>query len=169
MDHVGRALAQFNQRRKLSATSKIKALLNIQELEDPRVLPFLLYVAADTDELPEVRSHVIRTMRTRDLAADARVSVARVVGTILLGDPSSSVRAQCALTLGEFTDIEGVPRMLGTVALDKTEPLDLRYSAFTSLERAASRPESVQVLQQLSVDETFGRSAQRLLSRWSLQ
>jgi HEAT repeat protein len=168
MDHVEWALAQFDQRRRLSAISKIDALLNIEEIEDPRVLPFLLHVAADTDELPEVRSHVIRTMRTRDLAADARVPVARVVGTILVGDPSSIVRAQCALALAEFTDSGGVTRMLGTVALDDSEPLDVRYSAFMSLERTGPRPECVEVVQQLSVDETFGRSAPRLLSMWDL-
>jgi hypothetical protein len=132
-------------------------------------MPFLLHVAADTDELPEVRFHVIRAMRTRDLATDARVLVARVVGTILAGDPSSSVRAQCALTLAEFTDVEVVTRMLGIVALDDRESLDLRYSAFMSLERAGPRPECVRVLHQLSVDETFGRSVRRLLSMWGLK
>jgi hypothetical protein len=168
MDHLEWAFAQFEQRRRLSAVSKIDALLTIEEIEDPRVLPFLLRVAAAADELQEVRSHVIRTMRTRNLPADARVAVAQVIGSILVDDPCSVVRAKCALALAEFTDVGGVVRMLGTVALDDTEPLELRYSAFMSLERTGPRPECVEVVQQLSLDETFGRSARRLLSMWDL-
>ena len=158
MDDVACVLAQFDQRRRLSAKSKIDLLLNVQDIQDPRVLAFLLRVAADTDELSEVRSHVIKTMRTRPIAADARIPVARAVGTILLCDASFIVRAQCALTLAEFTD----------VALDGGEPLDVRYSAFISLERTGPRPECVEAVQKLSADETFGRSARRLLSMWAL-
>lgn len=168
MDDVACVLAQFDQRRRLSAKSKIDLLLNVQDIQDPRVLAFLLRVAADTDELSEVRSHVIKTMRTRPIAADARIPVARAVGTILLCDASFIVRAQCALTLAEFTDVAGVAHMLGTVALDGGEPLDVRYSAFISLERTGPRPECVEAVQKLSADETFGRSARRLLSMWAL-
>src|SRR5258708_7154301 len=44
--------------------------------------------------------------------------------------------------------------------------LDLRYSAFTSLQRAGPTSESVSLLRQLTEDETLGRSARSLLSTW---
>ncbi len=83
--------------------------------------------------------------------------------------PNPDLRAQSVLTLAEFTDVEEVIRMLGPVALDDSEPLDLRYSAYMSLERAGQRPECVDILRQLALDETFGRSAHSLLSIWNLQ
>ncbi len=169
MDHVEQALAEFNARRNSSASSKIDALLDIEQLSDARVMPFLLQVAINIRELAEVRTHVIKGLRNRQLASSERASVARAIGSILGDGSSAELRAQSAFTLAEFTDVEGVTRMLGTVAQDDTKPLDLRYSAFISLQRAGPRAECVDIVRQLAVDETFGRSARRLLSTWNLQ
>ncbi len=132
-------------------------------------MPFLLQVAVNTHELPEVRGRVIKLLRNRHLATDERAAVARAVIRILGVGPNPDLRAQSVLTLAEFTDVEEVIRMLGPVALDDSEPLDLRYSAYMSLERAGQRPECVDILRQLALDETFGRSAHSLLSIWNLQ
>jgi hypothetical protein len=59
-----------------------------------------------------------------------------------------------------------VPYALGNITLDDALPIDVRYSAFTSLERAGPTAECVALLRQLSTDETLGRSAQNLLSAW---
>ncbi len=48
------------------------------------------------------------------------------------------------------------------------EPIDLRYSAFTSLQQAGATPECTALLRQLSTDEALGRSAQSTLSIWRL-
>jgi hypothetical protein len=169
MDDVEQALAEFTARRHSSAASKMDALLSIEGFSEPRVLPFLLQVAVDMQELPEVRAHVMKALRIRHLATDERAAVGAAIGSILGDRQSVEVRVQAALALAEFTDVEGVTRILGTVALDETEPLELRYSAFTSLERAMPRSECVDILHQLSVDETFDRLARRVLSTWNLQ
>ncbi len=167
MDHVDRALAEFDARRNSSAPSKIDALLEVEHLSDARVVPFLIQVAPDPDELPEVHVHVVRMLRNRHLETGERSSVAHAIGRVLADGPTLGLRAQAALALAEFTDVEGVIRMLGTVALDDAEPLDLRYSAFTSLERAGPQPECIAVLRKLALDETLGRSARRVLSTWN--
>jgi hypothetical protein len=169
MEHVEQALAEFTARRQLSAASKIDALLSIEGLSEPRVLPFLLQVVVDTQQLPEVRAHVIKALRIRHLATDERAAVGAAIGRVLGDRQSAEVRVQAALTLAEFTDVEGVTRILGTIALDDTEPLDLRYSAFTSLERAMPGSECVDILHQLCIDETFDRLASKVLSTWNLQ
>jgi hypothetical protein len=78
------------------------------------------------------------------------------------------LRLQAALVLGEFTDIPGTLAALGTTALAE-EPVDLRYAAFTSLERAGPAAECVALLRQLSGDETLGRSARSVLSAWRVE
>ena len=169
MEDVEQALAEFTARRHSPAPSKMDVLLRIEGFSEPRVLPFLLQVAVDVQELPEVRAHVIKALRIRHLATEERAAVGAAIGRILGDRPSAGLRVQAALTLAEFTDVEGVTRMLGAVVLDDAEPLDLRYSAFTSLERAMPRSECVDILRQLSVDETFDRLARRVLSTWNFQ
>jgi hypothetical protein len=167
MDPVDLALAEFQTRRDSSAPSKIDALLEVEHLSDARVVPLLIQVARDSDELPDVRVHVVRVLRNRHPETGERSSVAHAIGHVLSDGSTLALRAQAALAMAEFTDVEGVIRMLGTVALDVTEPLDLRYSAFTSLERAGPQPECIVTLRQLAADETLGRSARRLLSTWN--
>src|SRR5207302_5911644 len=121
-------------------------------------MPFLLHVAINIHELAEVRAHVIKMLRNRPIVTDERASVARAIGSILVDGSSTALRVQSVITLAKFTDVEGVTRMLGTVAQDDSEPLDLRYSAFISLQRGGPRPECVDVVCQLALDETFGRS-----------
>src|SRR5229473_2157715 len=84
----------------------------------------------------------------------------------MLHSSSVDLRLQAALALGEFTDISGVLSALASLALEPEELLDLRYSAFTSLERAGPTPECLNVLRQLSNDEMLGSSAQSALARW---
>jgi hypothetical protein len=110
--------------------------------------------------------HVLKRLRNGPLTVDERSTVAGVLCELMLRGSSVELRLQAALALGEFTDIRGVLSALGSVALESQELLDLRYSAFTSLERAGSTPECVNLLRQLSNDEMLGRSAQSALARW---
>jgi hypothetical protein len=61
------------------------------------------------------------------------------------------------LALAEFTEIDGVPATLSGLALDPCETIDVRYFAFTSLQRAGPTTESVALLRKLSADEVLGR------------
>jgi hypothetical protein len=58
---------------------------------------------------------------------------------------------------------------LGNQALEVQEPIDLRYIAFTSLERAGPIPECVALVRQLTNDELLGRSARSVLLRWRVE
>ena len=87
----------------------------------------------------------------------------------LASDPVSSdpeLRSQVALALGDCIDSDGAVEVLGVLALGVGESFDVRYSAFTSLERAGPTPECVAVLQRLLTDETLGRSARGMLAWW---
>ena len=89
---------------------------------------------------------------------------------MVLSDRSSpDLRLQAVLALAEFTNIDGVQATLGGLALDPGETIDVRYSAFTSLQRAGPTAECVAILRQLSADGMLGRSARSLLSLWRLE
>src|SRR5205823_10009086 len=100
------------------------------------------------------------------LAPEERLLVAPVLGRLLQREQKLELRLQAALALGEFADVGGIVTGLGTLALASDELIDLRYSAFISVQRAGPTPECVALLQCLSRDETFGRAAMNVLATW---
>ena len=89
---------------------------------------------------------------------------------MVLSDRSSpDLRLQAVLDLAEFTTIDGVQATFGGLAPDPGETIDVRYSAFTSLQRAGPTATCVAVLRRLSADGMLGRSARSLLSHWSVE
>jgi hypothetical protein len=169
MDDAELLMQAFSTRGAMRSTaSKLDILMDLEQLRDGRVVSFLLQVLADPGEPAEIRIHVLKSLRTGRLTADERSSVAAELGELILHGASVDLRLQAVLALGEFTDLSGVLWALGSLALEPHELLDLRYSAFTSLERAGPTPECVNLLCQLSNDEILGRSAQSALARWHL-
>jgi HEAT repeat protein len=167
-DEADRLMQAFSTRATSSTAAKLDILLDLERLADPRVVPFLVEVLGDRREAREVRSHVLKRLRSGHPSAPTRLLVSEAILQVLSDDSSPELRLQAALALGEFADLAGVPAALGGLALDVALPLDLRYSAFTSLERAGPTAESVALLRQLEADEMLGRSAHNVLSAWQL-
>jgi hypothetical protein len=116
---------------------------------------------------------VLKQLRNGDgmalVAPGGRPAVARALTDTLVDDSSCDLRLEAALALGGFIDMDGVLSTLGAVALMHDESVDLRYAAFTSLERAGPTAECVNVLRQMSSDETLGDSARAVLAAWHIK
>jgi hypothetical protein len=151
-----------------SPAAKLDILMDLERVRDERVVSFLLKVLEDAREPLEVRIHVLKRLRNGPLTPSERSTVAAVLSDLMLQGSSIDLRLQATLALGEFTDICGVLSALGFLAVQPVELIDLRYSAFTSLERAGPTPECVTLLRLLSNDEILGRSARSALGRWRL-
>src|SRR5438128_5109589 len=169
MDHVERLIEAFGARPSWSVVSKLDALLDLEQIDDPRIVPFLVQVLADQRELTDVRIHVLKQLRDGRLQPAQRQSVAQAILRIVSDRSSPELRLQAILVLAEFTDIDGMLATLGGLALGTGEPIDVRYSAFTSLQRAGPSTECVPLLRQLSADDAFGRSARTVLSSWHIE
>jgi hypothetical protein len=147
---------------------KLDVLLDIERVDEPQALGFLLDVLEDPDEPEPVRIAVLRRLSDAGLSGDRRPRVGRAVSEVVLhGPPDSQLCLDAALALARFTEIDGVVDALRTVLLNATAPCELRYYAFTSLHSAGPTTEIVQLLQRLLMDEEFGRCAQGLLAEWS--
>src|SRR5229473_3331105 len=166
MHEVEQLMKAYESQAASSVVSKLGVLIDLDGLRDPRIVPFLLRVLADRREPTEVRIYVLKRLRNGRLSSANRPLVATAILQVISDRSSPDLRLQASLALGEFADIAGVPTRLGRLALDSDEPIDLRYSAFTSLQRAGSTPECVTLLRQLTTDEMLGRSARSLLSLW---
>jgi hypothetical protein len=168
MDDVEQLIDSYRMR--ASVTSKLGALMGFEQIHDSRVLSFLLKVLQDRGEPEEVRVHVLWQVRCHDesLTDDERADVAQTLGEVITDRSTPDLQLQAALTLGDFVRVDGVLVRLNAVCLAQDEPVDLRYAAFTSLERAGLTPESVELLRHMRNDETLGRSARSLLAAWHI-
>src|SRR5260221_14170778 len=102
MDDVERLIEAFRARSTRSVLSKLDALLDLEQLDDPRILPFLLHVLADQREPTEVRIHVLKRVRNGRLQSEKRQSVAEAVRMAISGRSSPDQRMQDEQTLAEF-------------------------------------------------------------------
>jgi hypothetical protein len=168
MNDVKRLIEAFSAHPTAPVYRKLDLLLDIEQLRNPRSVPFLLKVLRDRNEPLEVRMRVIRMLRLVRCSGDVRDAVGQQLAELLGDHGMADLRVAAALMLAEFTEVPGVSSRLGAVALDPAEPLDLRYSAFTSLQRVGPTPECAALLRQLAQDEALGPSAHSLLVRWQL-
>src|SRR6266852_3385174 len=169
MDDVERVIVAFKTRPTWSVMSKLDALMDLERVDDPRIVTFLVEVLVDQGEPTEVRINVLKQLRNGRLQPLQRQSVAEAVLQVVSDRSSPDLQLQAVLALAEFTDIEGVTATLGELTLDPDETINVRYSAFTSLQRAGATTECVTILRQLSADELLGRSARSVLLSWQLE
>jgi hypothetical protein len=169
MDDVERVIVAFKTRPTWSVMSKLDALMDLEQVDDPRIVPFLVEVLVDAGESTEVRINVLKQLRNGRLQPLQRQSVVTAVLQVVSDRSSPDLRLQAVLALAEFTNIDGVTATLGGLTLDPGETINVRYSAFTSLQRAGATTECVALLRQLSADELLGPSARSVLLSWQLE
>jgi hypothetical protein len=169
VDEVERLMQLFTSRADSPALARVDVLLDLKRHRDPRIVPFLLRVLLNGDESSAVRIDVVKHMAGAQLEVNERPTVAQAIAEVLVEGGHAALRLEAAMVLGCFADIGGIPAALGSVALDARESVDLRFSAFTSLERASGTRESVSVVRKLTSDEILGRSARALLASWRIE
>jgi hypothetical protein len=168
MAEFERLVSVYRMRATSAARSRLDVLLDLEGIRDPRVVPFLIEVLANRHESLDVRAYVVKRLRNRislPTAVDWPL-VAKALCNVLVDEPNQDLRLQAALTLGDLHDVDGVLARLSTVSLAPDESIDLRYAAFTSIERAGPTPESIAFMRQLASDETMGDAARSLLRAW---
>lgn len=168
LDKAARLIEAFRTQPTPSVLAKRDILLQLSRLDHPGIVPFLLTVVADPAEPNKVRLDALKRLGDGSWLAPYRQEVAEAITRLLHDSASLDLRLQGALALAELTEVDGVLTTLGGLALDPAETIDVRYAAFTSLERGGPRPESIVLLHHLTADETFGHAARSLLSRWKL-
>jgi hypothetical protein len=166
MDEMERLIEAFEAHAGAPVSAKLDALLELERRSGPRVVPFVLDVLADRREPTPVRIHVLKRLRSGQLMFCYRTAVAEAIVRVLAQRGCPDLRLQAALALTEFFDVDGVLTSLGALALNPDEPIDLRYSAFTAIQRAGPTAECTALLRRLATDELLGRCARGVLSLW---
>ena len=168
MDELERLANVYRTRESSPAKSKLDVLIDLERIRDPRVVPFMLELLRDQHENEDVRIHVVRQLRNDVgiLVPSDRPAVATALGDVLAHASGQNLRLQAALALGDFNELSGVLSILCAISLARDESIDLRYAAFTSIERAGPSPRSITILQQIARDDALGGAARSVLSAW---
>jgi hypothetical protein len=166
MDELQHSLQIYRARPTAPALWKLDVLMDLEALRDPRVVPFLLHVMLDGGEPLEVRIRVVRYLRDPGRVAEARLSVADALVRVVADRSNLELRLAAVLALTDFTGVVGVSSVLGAVASDGDEPMDVRYSALTALEHAVPSSELTVLMRHVSTDQLLGCAARTLLAHW---
>ena len=168
MDELERLVDLYRTREASSARSKLDVLMDLERIRDPRVVAFLLRVLGDRQERDEVRIHIVRQLRNDSgiVVPFDRPVVSRALVEVLSETSVDNLRVQAALVLGDFTEMECVLPALAALSLAHDQSIDLRYAAFTSIERAGPTPQSIAVMQQIALDDALGSAARSVLWAW---
>jgi hypothetical protein len=171
MNELDRLIDAYRLRAAASVQAKLDVLMDIERIRETRVVPFLLGILDDSYEAEDVRIYVLKQLRNGAglLSPSDRLAVARAIGGVLAAPSPADLRLQAALALGELIQVDGVPSLLNEVCIARSESIDLRYAAFTSLERAGPTPECIELLRRMSSDEALGRAARSVLSAWHIE
>jgi hypothetical protein len=170
MDELERLVGLYRTRQAASARSKLDVLMDLERIRDPRVVPFLLLLLGDRNERDDVRIHIVRQLRsdTGVLVPSDRPLVSQALREVLTDTSAKNVQLQAALALGDFVEIEDVLSSLTALSLAHDESIDLRYAAFTSIERAGPGLQCIAVMRQIAEDEALGNAARSVLSAWNV-
>jgi hypothetical protein len=169
MDEVDTLIQAFWSRGKRNQSLwKLDVLLDLGRLVDPRVVQFLAAIVTDTGEPLDVRLESLSRLRETVQTPSDRLEAATAGLTVLATGSDGQIRLRAAIVLGDFVDVAGVLSALGTLAATESEPTELRYNAYTSLQRDGPTPACVAILRSLADDETFGQSARALMASWGV-
>jgi hypothetical protein len=167
MDELARLISAFGSHdRSHGAAWKLDILMDLGRFDGPRVVALYAAVVADNEEPPEVRADALRRLREASLTPNERVDAADAGLRALVVGTDPALRLHAALALGDFVEVPAVLAALGRLAADAEEPIDLRYNAFTSLQRAGPIAACLEILRALTADEVLGQSATTLLAVW---
>ncbi|MEW6127921.1 MAG: hypothetical protein AB1757_12855 [Acidobacteriota bacterium] len=170
MDEVGRLISEFKAA-KLDANGecdeKIDLILELEELEDPRIMPFFLEVIGNENEYDLARIEVLKILKLRDRRSpEEHERIGKAILEVLAKSKDADVRNYAAMALAKYLDVEGANTEAGNLLLNSKTQIDLRHNLFFAFERFGETDDGREVMLKLLQDEEFRQSAARVLGDW---
>lgn len=158
---------------KLDDPDRSKKPAIIKSLEeyasDVSVLAFMLQVASDRTELDLARIEALKVLEIRrPIAQREHERIAAVLKEILQSDKDDDVRSYAAIAAASYMAEKSLREEVTRVLGNKEEDRNLRWNAFTAIERMGRTAETVEIMRIIGEDPEFLDSARRILASWHL-
>ena len=137
-------------------------------LPNSTALEFLIEIASSRTELDLARIEALRGIELADgLTEVQRTECSAMLATILTTpDEDPDVCNYAAMASAYFMDSDSVYQSLLDLVVDETRDSNLRWNAFTALEKHEPQQKSIEALKSLLTDTEFQDSATRVLAEW---
>lgn len=172
MDEVGVLIGRFEDEDtdslpEIDTSKKVDIVRRLENLTDERVLPFFMRVLASQQEYDLARIEILRILEVRR-ARDAHEGelIGKLIQRMLSSDPDDDVRNYAAMAISSYMDVKGSLEVVEGIIFNVEEEINLRWNAFTAVERMGPTREGELMLHRLLKDDQFKGSAQRVLSQW---
>ncbi len=166
-DPVTDAIAAFRAASNDDEEAKVDAIASLEDVVDPRVVPFFLETLADPDTLDLARIEICEVLKLRSgMTRAERAAAAKTLSLVLLDDEDTEVRNYAAMALSSFLDFPEARSALERVLLDTAEHRNVRHNAVFAVERAGPSVENRKLLLKLEIDPELARTSRRILGEW---
>lgn len=171
MEQVQQLIAAFHnqqQNKKNEYPGKMTIIRSLEERDTPEVLTFFLQTVANPQEYDLARMEILKILRLYKSDEQQRQNIAQVLVTIVKEDQDDLVRSYAIMALRNYTGIEQVDDVVERVVTDEDEDEDLRFNAFSVLERIGPNERTRRLLQDLAEDEVLGSAVKRVRKTWNV-
>lgn len=122
---------------------KLSVLEELEEIDDPRILPFLLTSVSNVGEYDLARMEILNMLAIREYSEQERQMAGQVVIRILKSDPDNDVRKYAAMAMSPFIDLPSALDVVGEILLNPDENRALRSNARAVVERRGPTKETI--------------------------
>lgn len=175
MDEVGHLISTFKEENTKSLDNvdfsrKVRIIMELEGVDDDRVLPFFLETVMNEDEYDLARIEILKILEIRESNdKDEHQKIGHIVKNILMNDPDDDVRNYAAMTVSNFMDVEGVIEQIVKIIFNVEEDINLRWNAFTAVEKMGPTQQSLEILQKCLSEDEFKKSVLLILNRWNIK
>ena len=137
-------------------------------LPNATALEFLIEVASSRTEFDLARIEALRGIELADgLTETQRAECSSMLVTLLTtADEDPDVCNYAAMASAYFMDSDSVYQTLLDLVVNETRDSNLRWNAFTAVEKHKPQQKSIETLKSLLTDTEFQTSATRVLAEW---
>ena len=152
MDRIEELIANYRNEDTLAlprpdASRKPRIIEELGSDDDPRALKLIVQAASDEAEFDLARIAAFRVLELRrPTAPEERQEIAEVIARVVKNDSDNDVRNYAAIAAAYYTTVDDVAEQIIRILLDDGENSDLRWNAFTAVEKMGSTAKALDAM-----------------------
>jgi HEAT repeat protein len=170
MADVDKLIAEYKAAKlneKGESDEKLEVILELEDHEDEKVIPFFLNVLLNEEEYDLARIEILKILKLRDAQSQEEHNrIGKAILQVLMKSSDPDVRNYAAMAMSKYMDVEGANTEAGNLLLNSKTDINLRHNLLAAFERFGPTEPGREVLLKLLQDEELRQAAARVLGEW---